>query len=577
MRKYILLLVVFVACTGVTAVAQNISVQNATGQSIENFINQQLIGKGVHIYNVKFQNASGNIGTPQIGTFRSNGYPKLQMDSGVVMTTGNISVAPGPNNSGSQSASVSGYYSDNIMASYASSSINGCSTVDFDFVSMSPFVTMNYCFGSEEYPEYVWSTYNDVFAFIVTGPDPNSGGTMTKNIAIIPHTVTSTRPNGITVAINSVNNHTGTESPSQGYYNSYSDFYVQNHTNGNDGGPNQQPGVQYDGFTQKLSANATLLPCQQYHMHISICNVGDNSWDSGVFLEKKSFNSPSASVDFSHRYADTIERSRPEIVPFTLNGTDYSTGTVNVSFGGTAVVGTDYTIVTDSNHTIDNNHRIFRIDDQPHYLKISGTPNANLTQPKSINLYLATSLCSAYPDLKTYDTIRYILAEDDIVRLKDTTITAYDTCREVGVEMIIGQHPPYTYHWMPETDIDFPYQQYSTAVITESSDYRVAVADSRGHVDTADVSIEILHVSGIDNQPQAQSMSIYPNPASDFMHVEAQGLIRLELISADGAVVYSRNCRGWRQMIDTTPYAKGIYTLRVTTTNWTETKKIIIN
>ena len=100
--------------------AQNISVSAATGQNINTFVQNQLVGDGVYVFNVKFNNATGNISKPQIGTFNSNGYIQLFMNEGVVMTTGDVSVAPGPNSNGSSSSPVAGYYSDSTSTSSAS-------------------------------------------------------------------------------------------------------------------------------------------------------------------------------------------------------------------------------------------------------------------------------------------------------------------------------------------------------------------------------------------------------------------------------------------------------------------------
>ena len=94
---------------------QNITVSSAQGQNINTFVQNNLVGGGVIVSNVKFNNANGNITTPQIGTFDANGYTLLRMTSGVLMTTGNISVAPGPNNSGSNSMAEL-YNADGQMA-----------------------------------------------------------------------------------------------------------------------------------------------------------------------------------------------------------------------------------------------------------------------------------------------------------------------------------------------------------------------------------------------------------------------------------------------------------------------------
>ena len=574
LKRFVLLCVLL---SPLAMVAQNISVSSAQGQDITTFVNDNLIGGGVYVWNVKFANASGNISKPQIGTFMSNGYQLLGMDSGVVMTTGNVSVAPGPNNSGSSSSPVTGYYTDNTIASYASGSLNGCSTVDFDFVSISPFVTMNYCFGSDEYPEFVCSSFNDVFTFLVTGPDPVTGATTTKNIAVIPHTQSAANPNGITVTINAVNQGVAGSTGGTGCYYTYSNFYVANHLAGANGGPNNAAGVQYDGFTQKLSANATLVPCATYHMHISICNVGDNSYDSGVFLEKKSFNSPSADVSLSHRYADTIERSIGTDLPLTLAGSSYDQGNVTVTFGGTATVGIDYTVVTDQGDNLDAVHPTFTVGQDTRTLSFRGIPTADLTEPKLIELYLNTSLCTAHPSLKTYDTIRYILVEDDVVRLRHDTIVAYDTCHQVGVEVVLGQ-PPFTFHWMPEDDIDFPYQQYSTATITESRTYQVAVADTRGHTDTTDIYVEVRprSVEGVPEVDVEATPVIYPNPSDGEMTIAVPGVTLVEVYDSKGVRVYVRRCNEDCRTLDISPLPAGLYIVRVTTTTGIKTDRVVV-
>ena len=46
-----------------------------------------------------------------------------------------------------------------------------------------------YVFGSEEYNEWVgWFSFNDVFGFFITGPNPMGGQYLNKNIAIVPGT-----------------------------------------------------------------------------------------------------------------------------------------------------------------------------------------------------------------------------------------------------------------------------------------------------------------------------------------------------------------------------------------------------
>ena len=556
---------------------QNITVTAANGQNISQFIATHMLGGGVYVTNVKFNNASGNIATPQIGTFNANGYTNLMMSSGVIMTTGNVSVAPGPNDQGGKSTPVSPIYSDPQMSSIASGSINGCATLDFDFVSVSPFINVNYCFASEEYPEYVCSNYNDVFAFFITGPDPNTGQSRTWNMARIPHTIDAQHPDGIPVTINAVNQGVAPSSSGTGCYYNFSEYYVANHTAGASGGPNNAPGVQYDGFTRKLAASSIILPCEQYHMHISICNVGDNAFDSGVFLEGGSFNSPQAQVHFAPADIDTVFRSHVHAVPLTLAGSDYTYGLMRLQFSGTAANETDYVCYTDAGDTLTQYYNyIYLSADTTHYLYFKGTNTANLNHPRTINISMTTNLCENFNDLKGYDTLRLILAEDDIVRLRDTVITAHEVCTEVGVEVDFSRRP-LSFQWIPEDNIYFPQQQYSSANITESCTYHVAAHDDRGNADTAEVQIVVIPTpAGIGDEAFADGVALYPNPADARLHVAAQGLTRVEMFTVAGQQVVDIPCVGNAAIIDTTPLEAGIYTVRILTAEGSVTRKVAV-
>lgn len=551
---------------------QNITVQSAQGQNPATFVLNKLAGNGVLISNVRFNGSNTNISTSQIGTFQANNFIGLYMDSGVVMTTGNISVAPGPNTDGnaSQAVSSTGCYSDAQLASIATASINCCATLDFDFVSISPFITVNYCFGSEEYPEYVCSNYNDVFAFYITGLDPTTTppSNHTWNMARIPHTVGAGYPNGVAVAINTVNpGQSGSSSGSvSGCLYNFTQYYVAN----NEG----NTGVQYDGYTRKLSANATIVPCEQYHMHISICNVGDNAYDSGVFLESHSFNSPMAQLNLSTPTIDTIVHNHPKVVPLTVYGSDYSYGMSTLTFGGEAVCGRDYHCISSNGDTLTPSHNTVNISGAGHTLKFVGVYGRVIPHPMDIEVAVRTSLCSNYPDMVNYDTLRFVLVEDDIVALRDTTISvSSDTCLEVGVEVAVARRP-LQFHWMPEDGINFPNQQYSSAFITEDRTYRVVAWDEVGNVDTATVQVLVGRAS--IEQVAGSEVKVYPNPTDGVLNIEASGLQQVELVNPDGIVIYSSRCSGDHATIDTAPFAAAVYSLKVSTASGVVTEKVII-
>lgn len=290
---FCLLFAIFSICNIVNAQNQNISVTSLNGSNIDDILTQHLAGPGVVLSNGKFNNITGNVTYPQIGTFQANASGFL-FNSGLLLTTGNVSVAEGPNYHEDMSDEVEIYYSDPKLQPFVNDDIYACSTLDFDFVSTSDTFSFSYIFASDEYPEFVCSQFNDIFAFLLSGPDPATGGATNftdRNIAVIPGTVSADAPDGVYVAINTINQGVG----ESGYPDQegcidglYSQYYIQN--------PMEAPGVEYDGYTVVLTAGAHIIAGETYHMHLSVGNVGDNNYDSGVFLKANSFLNPTAST-----------------------------------------------------------------------------------------------------------------------------------------------------------------------------------------------------------------------------------------------------------------------------------------
>jgi len=129
---------------------------------------------------------------------------------------------------------------------------------------------ISYQFGSDEYPEYVCSQFNDVFGFFV------SGGSIvgSQNIATVPVT-------GNPVAVNSVNvGSPGIFADGTPCDLGQSSLFIDN--------GNGVPGpvfVEFNGITTNLNAIQSLDTGVTYHLKMAIADVGDASYDSGVFIE----------------------------------------------------------------------------------------------------------------------------------------------------------------------------------------------------------------------------------------------------------------------------------------------------
>ena len=135
--------------------------------------------------------------------------------------------------------------------------------LEFDItVSDGGDLEFQYVFGSEEYPEYVGSGFNDVFAFFV---DDQSGSGM-QNIAFVPGTT-------IPVAINNVN-----AGQNSAYFVDYETLNGQH--------------VAFDGLTTVLPAVYTSGANGTYHVKIAVTDVSDGIFDSGVFISTLSLCGP---------------------------------------------------------------------------------------------------------------------------------------------------------------------------------------------------------------------------------------------------------------------------------------------
>ncbi|MBC8510993.1 MAG: choice-of-anchor L domain-containing protein, partial [Cryomorphaceae bacterium] len=234
-------------------------------------IDNVLLGGGIIVSNHSF------IGDPnQIGFF--NGVnSNLGIDSGIVLSSGNVLDLVGPNASGSTSTDFLLPGDPTLDLVIAPDLTNDAAVLEFDFIPTSDTISFKYVFGSEEYLEFV-NSYNDAFGFFLSGPNPAGGTYVNQNLAIVPGTAnTPVTINNINDVINSayyVDNGDGFTAPQN------SDVTV----------------IQFDGFTTPLTAIAAVNCGDTYHIKLVVADAVDGSWDSGIFLEAGSFFSPTLSV-----------------------------------------------------------------------------------------------------------------------------------------------------------------------------------------------------------------------------------------------------------------------------------------
>ncbi len=220
---------------------------------------------GITILNTHFQ-ANPN----SIASFVSMS-DKLPIQSGVIMTTGIVNWVGYPNDSPSSGC---GMFTpgDSRLEKIAGATTSDAAILEIEFVANTDEVSFEYFFASEEYPEYVNKGVNDVFAFFIEGPDYDT----LYNIAKLPTT-------GEPISVDHVNAERNSE------------FYIENKRwrgfSIEDPGSSLASIFQFDGMTTVLEAKAKIRPYATYKLTMAIADVGDNIYDSGVFIKAHSLKS----------------------------------------------------------------------------------------------------------------------------------------------------------------------------------------------------------------------------------------------------------------------------------------------
>ena len=453
-RSYGLLLLAYFC--GLSAHAQ--LVVDAT-YSPQQLVEDVLIGQGVQVSNIQFT------GNPAARGYFFGANSNLNLDSGVILSTGRAVDAMGPNTSTAGSIAEEGtdFFrpGDPALSAISGSSLgtHDASILEFDFIPSSDTVQFRYVFASNEYMFWVNpnNNINDVFAFFVSGP--GIAGEM--NIALLPGTTTP-------ITMLNVNANTNAQ------------YYIDN---GDEAGEQGGTTLSYNGFTTVLTAMAVLTSCETYHIRLAIADGGDGTYDSAVFLEAGSFTSPTVSLNAETNYSSSsgslalVEGCSSMSLTFERSEPLDAALTVGLNFSGTATIGADVTNIPNSitfpagqaTTTITFNV----VDDG----LVEGTEDLTISLDQ-------LNPCSSGPAT----SVTFTIEDVDPMSLQITPSTALGCPEPRTIDVVVtGGYPVYTYQWTgaPGTDGSITVNPFST------TNYTVMVTDACGFTATASSTISV--------------------------------------------------------------------------------------
>ncbi|KIO52049.1 choice-of-anchor L domain-containing protein [Flavobacterium hibernum] len=368
-------------------------------------------------------------GDRQLGYY-SKGSSTFPIDEGLLLSTGKISSAMGPNTYTNRSDEMVDEASDPDLAAISGRTMYDASILEFNFVPDGNLVEFKFVFASEEYLEYVNSSFNDAFGFFLSGPGINS--TYTNNAINLAKLT-----NGDAVTVNNI--HSAGSTVNGVPFAAKNDAYYINN-------PLGSTTMEYDGSTVVLTATYTVTPGQNYKIKMAIADASDQKWDSGVFLKAKSFAT------------NTLVITNPASV--CLNGTANITLPA-ITAGSTA--GLTYTYWKDAAATI------------PYT-----TPTVSPVGTYYIKGKNDQSGC--------YDIKPVVVSQTNIV-ITETTASHVDvkckgTATGSAAVTVSGGTTPYTYSWNTS-----PVQTGATATNLGAGTYTVTVTDGKGCSNTKQITI----------------------------------------------------------------------------------------
>ncbi len=308
MKKIKLLLPIFFH---VGIYSQIVSI-NTTTYSVDQLINQVLINSPcVSGNNITFKTGTLFGSTNGIGYFE-NSNPNFPFSNGVVLSTGDVTKIPGPNNTILSDGNSAWSGDTDLEANLLSQSgitINSlnASYIEFDFQPKTPNFDFSFLFASEEYGTSQCN-FSDAFAFLLK--DVTAGGA-NINLAVIPGT--STPVSVETIRDNTYNSNCPSANPS--YFGAF---------NGSGFGP----AVNFNGQTIPMIASATGLNTTHiYRIKLVIADGGNNTgYDSAIFLKANSFNIGQNVLGLDYTVGNNTAICPGTILP-TLSAANLSPGT----------------------------------------------------------------------------------------------------------------------------------------------------------------------------------------------------------------------------------------------------------
>ncbi|MEY8849291.1 choice-of-anchor L domain-containing protein [Psychroserpens sp. XS_ASV72] len=225
---------------------------------------QANFGQGcVEISNVSSSINGQVVGINSYGTF-DRADSNFPFTDGVILSTGSIYSSGNTENTSTLNDGSTSWTTDaDLETTLGLTGTLNATSIEFDFISATNQIAFNYVLASEEYYSNFPCQYSDGFAFLIKKAGTSDPYT---NIALVPGTSTPVNTTSIRQEI-------------VGFCPPENEQYFEGYNIGD---------TNFNGRTSVLTARASIIPYELYHIKLIIADQTDQNYDSAVLIENTS-------------------------------------------------------------------------------------------------------------------------------------------------------------------------------------------------------------------------------------------------------------------------------------------------
>ncbi|MEL6811876.1 MAG: choice-of-anchor L domain-containing protein [Bacteroidota bacterium] len=212
-----------------------------------------------------------------IAVFNANGSD-FPFQNGIILSTGDVRKAPGPNNSIPNSDGTNAWPGDEELELITNvEETFNASYLKFRFIPLSNRISFDFLFASEEYNQNFECFFSDAFAFILT----NVATGESTNLAVLPGTGIPVSVTNIHPEVEETSEGSGCPAKNEIYFDTYNFLPFRD--------PDESP-TDFNGQTVVLKALGEVVQGEAYTIKLVVADAGDTQVDTAVFIGGNTFN-----------------------------------------------------------------------------------------------------------------------------------------------------------------------------------------------------------------------------------------------------------------------------------------------